>query len=200
MNRHVIPESYDGGEVRVVAFDQDARPFADPSAAGRIVLDVSERGMERAEVILTVAEVDELIIALCRVATELSIPQDTRPSAPPVADGRGGGPSELDPAGSACTTIAADEDNRTAHAVTAALARSGGEMGAAGKPVAWTYGCLRFRPGVCPHPAHRIRDASWMAMCLDCWKYIRVDDGVAATIGCGCWACHRDRVGSAVTS
>ncbi len=200
MSADVTRESYDGGQASVEVFDRAARPFANEEADGRIVLDVVERGIGRAELLLTPAEARHLAVALNIAADEAdqaTDPQDTRPSGPPVADGRGGGPSELDPAGPACTT----EESARADRV---LAGARDELLATGTPVAGATvtGCLCLRPTSCVHPQPRIQgNCDGMQVCMDCWRYVTTDQsGTATAVGCGCWPCLRDSTAPAVTS
>lgn len=90
MTARVIRESYDGGSIEVGPYDREARPFAHPTADGRIVIEVTERGNGVALLHLTPVEVTDLITALVAALVEVEVlhPKDTRPPAPPMAEGR----------------------------------------------------------------------------------------------------------------
>jgi len=72
-----VRESYDGGSVEVEPYDRTTQPYAHPTADGRIVLDVTERGMGRATLHLTRDEVVELAAHLHAVLAETTPPAVT---------------------------------------------------------------------------------------------------------------------------
>lgn len=91
MTARVVRESYDGGRIEVEAFDFARRPYAHPSAAGRIVLGVIERGMGQATLYLTRVEAMDLAAVLLLAIEDIDATQ-TAPvgaGAAPTADASG---------------------------------------------------------------------------------------------------------------
>ncbi len=71
MTARVIRVSYDGGSIEVEPYDRTTRPYAHPTADGRIVLDVIERGLDRAVLHLTAEEVGAHIADCVSALAEL---------------------------------------------------------------------------------------------------------------------------------